>query len=49
MENLKVNTNLNASVLPQFMESVHVTFIILAILCAIGVFTSWKGVKSVRD
>jgi EmrB/QacA subfamily drug resistance transporter len=28
---------------PQFMNSIHVTFIILALLCALGVFTSWRG------
>lgn len=39
---------ISADVLPQFMHSVHVTFIILAILCAIGVFISWNGVKIVR-
>ena len=30
-------------VLPQFMKSIHITFIILAILCCIGVYTSWIG------
>lgn len=30
-------------VLPQFMKSIHITFIILAILCGIGVYTSWTG------
>lgn len=30
-------------VLPLFMKSIHITFIILAVLCGIGVYTSWTG------
>ena len=40
---------ISPDVLPQFMESIHVTFIILAILCGIGVYTSWTGVKIIRE
>jgi EmrB/QacA subfamily drug resistance transporter len=36
-------------VLPQFMQSIHVTFVILALLCGVGVYTSWNGVKSIRN
>jgi MFS family permease len=32
-------------VIPQFMKSIHVTFIILAILCLVGVYASWTGTK----
>ena len=32
-------------VFPQFMNSIHITFIILAVLCTIGVFASWRGTK----
>ncbi len=32
-------------VFPQFMQSIHITFIILAILCCLGVYTSWTGTK----
>jgi len=30
-------------VLPQFMQSIHITFIILAVLCCVGVYASWTG------
>jgi len=32
-------------VLPQFMKSIHITFIILAVLCCFGVYASWSGIK----
>jgi MFS family permease len=32
-------------VFPQFMKSIHITFIILAVLCCLGVYTSWTGTK----
>ena len=39
---------ISPDVLPQFMQSIHVTFIILAILCSIGVYTSWSGGKIIK-
>ncbi len=33
------------AVLPQLMTSIHITYIILALLCCLGVYTSWNGVK----
>jgi EmrB/QacA subfamily drug resistance transporter len=32
-------------VFPDFMHSIHIIFIILAVLCSIGVYTSWKAKK----
>ncbi|MDP4206970.1 MAG: MFS transporter, partial [Bacteroidota bacterium] len=37
---------ISPEILPQFMESIHVIFIILAALCCIGVYTSWSGIRS---
>jgi EmrB/QacA subfamily drug resistance transporter len=36
---------ISSEVIPQFMKSIHVTFIILAILCLVGVYASWTGTK----
>jgi EmrB/QacA subfamily drug resistance transporter len=36
---------ISPEVIPQFMKSIHVTFIILAILCLVGVYASWTGTK----
>lgn len=39
---------ITTDVLPQFMKSIHITFIILAVLCCIGVYTSWTGKQQKR-
>jgi hypothetical protein len=33
------------AVLPELMTSIHITYIILTLLCCLGVYTSWNGVK----
>lgn len=40
---------ISPDVFPQFMNSIHITFIILAVLCTFGVFASWRGTKQSRD
>jgi EmrB/QacA subfamily drug resistance transporter len=42
------NVKISPSVFPQFMRSIHITFIILAILCTVGVYTSWSGTKIIK-
>jgi EmrB/QacA subfamily drug resistance transporter len=37
------------NVFPQFMNSIHITFIILAVLCSVGVFASWRGTQQGKD
>jgi hypothetical protein len=42
------NVKITPSVHAQFISSIHVTFIILAALCCIGVYASWSGKKIPR-
>ncbi len=37
------------NVMPKLMSSIHITFFILVLLCAIGVYTSWKAKKQVAS
>jgi MFS family permease len=39
------SAKITPDVFPQFMNSIHITFIILAVMCSIGVFASWRGTK----
>ena len=35
------------AIYPKFMQSIHTIFIILALLCCLGIYTSWKAKKQV--
>jgi len=39
---------ISQEVLPQFMQSIHITFMIMAALCCLGVYTSFTGKKQKR-
>jgi MFS family permease len=32
-------------VLPQFMSALHITFIVMAVLCCLAIYTSWHGTQ----
>jgi len=36
------NQPIEPSVYPAFLQSMHVTFVVFAILSAVGIFASWK-------
>lgn len=36
---------ISPDVLPQFMSALHTTFIVMAVLCCLAVYTSWNGTQ----